>query len=54
MIKAHQEVNLLNGKESIHIEDDFLVMNAVGCGAKAYGWPLFIPEEFDKPILDSV
>ena len=33
LIKAHQVVNLINGKESIKIEDDFVVMNAVGRGA---------------------
>ena len=42
-------VNLINGKESIQIEDDFILMNAVGRGARAYGWPVFIPEKFDKP-----
>ena len=40
LIKAHQVVNLINGKESIQIEDDFVVMNAVGRGARAYGWPI--------------
>ena len=49
LIKAHQVVNLINGKESIQIEDDFIVMNAVGRGARAYGWPVFIPEKFNKP-----
>ena len=49
LIKAHQVINLINGKESIQIEDDFIVMNAVGRGARAYGWPVFIPEKFDKP-----
>ena len=49
LVKAHQVVNLINGKESIQIEDDFIVMNAVGRGARAYGWPVFIPEKFDKP-----
>ena len=33
LIKAHHVVNLINGKESIKIEDDFVVMNAVGRGA---------------------
>ena len=37
LIKAHQVVNLINGKESIQIEDDFVVMNAVSRGARAYG-----------------
>ena len=37
LIKAHHVVNLINGKESIQIEDDFVVINAVGRGARAYG-----------------
>ena len=49
LIKTHHVVNLINGKESIQIEDDFVVMNAVGRGARAYGWPVFIPEKFNKP-----
>lgn len=42
-------VELMNGKEDIHIHDDFIVMHGVGRGARAYGWPVFIPERFDKP-----
>ena len=38
LIRAHQVVNLINGNESIQIEDDFVVKNAVGRGARAYGW----------------
>ena len=40
LIKADHAVNLINGKESIQIEGDFVVMNAVGRGARAYGWPI--------------
>ena len=40
LIKVHQVINLINGKESIQIEDDFAVMNAFGRGARAYGWPI--------------
>ena len=35
LIKAHQVVNLINGTEIIQIADDFVVMNAVGRGARA-------------------
>ena len=40
LIKAHQVVNLINDKEIIQIEDDFVVMSAVGRGTRAYGWPI--------------
>ncbi len=41
-------VRLINGREGIHIHDDFIVMHGVGRGARAYGWPVYIPEQFQK------
>jgi glyoxylase-like metal-dependent hydrolase (beta-lactamase superfamily II) len=41
-------VRLINGREDIHIHDDFIVMHGVGRGARAYGWPIYIPEQFQK------
>lgn len=39
-------VKLINGRSDIHIHDDFIVMHGVGRGARAYGWPVYIPEQF--------
>ena len=41
-------VRLINDKRDIQIHDDFIVMNGVGRGARAYGWPVYIPEMFRK------
>ena len=41
-------VRLINDKQDIQIHDDFIVMNGVGRGARAYGWPVYIPEMFRK------
>ena len=41
-------VRLINGNKGIHIHDDFIVMHGVGRGARAYGWPVYIPEMFRK------
>lgn len=41
-------VRLINNQPDIHIHDDFIVMNGVGRGARAYGWPVYIPEMFRK------
>ena len=41
-------VRLINGREDIYIHDDFIVMHGVGRGARAYGWPVYIPEQFRK------
>ena len=41
-------VNLINGEKDIHIHNDFIVMHGVGRGARAYGWPVYIPEQFRK------
>lgn len=41
-------VRLINGTTDIHIHDDFIVMHGVGRGARAYGWPVYIPEQFRK------
>ena len=45
---ALQIVSLINGSTDIHIHDDFILMHGVGRGARAYGWPVFIPEQFRK------
>ena len=41
-------VRLIDDREDIHIHDDFIVMHGVGRGARAYGWPVYIPEQFRK------
>ena len=41
-------VRLIDGREDIHIHDNFIVMHGVGRGARAYGWPVYIPEQFRK------
>lgn len=41
-------MRLMNGAKDIHIHDDFIVMHGVGRGARAYGWPVYIPEQFRK------
>ena len=41
-------VRLINGREDTQIHDDFIVMHGVGRGARAYGWPVYIPEQFQK------
>lgn len=41
-------LRLMNGAKDIHIHDDFIVMHGVGRGARAYGWPVYIPEQFRK------
>lgn len=46
---AYDIVNLINGRQTIQIHDDFIVMHGVGRGARAYGWPVYIPEQFSKP-----
>ncbi len=43
---AYQIVQLINASEDIRIHDDFIVMHGVGRGARDYGWPVFIPEQF--------
>ena len=42
-------VGLINGSKAIRIFDDFIVMHGVGRGARDYGWPVYIPERFNKP-----
>ena len=44
--EAYQIVQLINAREDIRIHDDFIVMHGVGRGARDYGWPVFIPEQF--------
>ncbi|XOV85490.1 MAG: MBL fold metallo-hydrolase [bacterium] len=43
---VYQIVQLINAREDIRIHDDFIVMHGVGRGARDYGWPVFIPEQF--------
>lgn len=46
LASASQMVNLINGAEGIRILNDFIIMNGVGRGARAYGYPVFTPERF--------
>lgn len=39
-------VTLINGATDIRILDDFILMHGVGRGARDWGYPVFIPEEF--------
>ena len=48
---ASRIVLLINGKEDIHIHDHFIVMNGVGRGARAYGFPTYTPERFRQARL---
>ena len=48
LVDASKIVRLINGNKGIHIHDDFIVMHGVGQGARAYGWPVYIPEMFRK------
>ncbi|HBF62577.1 MAG TPA: hypothetical protein DDW59_04025, partial [Gammaproteobacteria bacterium] len=48
LVDASNIVRLINGNKGIHIHDDFIVMHGVGRGARAYGWPVYIPEMFRK------
>ncbi len=47
--EAAQIVQLINGAKDIRIHDHFIVMNGVGRGARDYGYPVFIPEQFRAP-----
>lgn len=46
LLQALQVVSLINGNTDIRILDDFIVMHGVGRGARDYGWPVYIPEQF--------
>ena len=48
LLDAANILRLINGREDIHIHDDFIVMHGVGRGARAYGWPVYIPERLQK------
>ena len=48
LVDASNIVRLINGNKGIHVHDDFIVMHGVGRGARAYGWPVYIPEMFRK------
>ncbi len=48
LVDAMGIVRLINGRRDIHIHDDFIVMHGVGRGARAYGWPVYIPQMFRK------
>ena len=39
-------VTLINGNTDIRILDDFILMHGVGRGARDWGYPVFIPEQF--------
>ncbi len=43
---ALQAVTLINGATDIRILNDFILMHGVGRGARAYGYPVYIPEQF--------
>ena len=39
-------MQLVNGREDIRILNDLIVMHGVGRGARDYGYPVFVPEQF--------
>lgn len=41
-------VTLINGATDIRILDDFILMHGVGRGARDWGYPVFVPEEFQN------
>ena len=43
---ALQAVTLINGRTDIRILNDFILMNGVGRGARDYGFPVYVPEQF--------
>ena len=43
---ALQAVTLINGATDIRILNDFILMNGVGRGARDYGFPTYVPEQF--------
>ena len=49
LTQALQIVALINGREMIEVAADFIVMNGVGRGARAYGWPVYTPGPLQKP-----
>lgn len=51
LAEADQAVQLINGREDIRILNDFILMNGVGRGARDYGYPVFVPEQFREVRL---
>ena len=49
--RVREVVNLINGAERIEVLPDFIVMNGVGRGARAWGYPVYMPEYLQKPGL---
>lgn len=43
---ALQAVTLINGSTDIRILNDFILMHGVGRGARDYGFPVYVPEQF--------
>lgn len=43
---ALQAVTLINGATDIRILNDFILMHGVGRGARDYGYPVYVPEQF--------
>ncbi len=46
---ALQAVTLINGDKDIRILNDFILMHGVGRGARDYGYPVYMPEQFQTP-----
>lgn len=46
LLECFQAVQLINGREDIRILNDMIVMHGVGRGARDYGYPVFVPEQF--------
>ena len=45
---AYNLLRLINGQTDIRIHSDFILMHGVGRGARDYGWPVYIPEQFQS------
>ncbi|MFK7915874.1 MAG: hypothetical protein AB8B93_18320 [Pseudomonadales bacterium] len=51
LAEAFDAVQLMNGRQDIRILNDFILMHGVGRGARDYGYPVFVPEQFRQVRL---
>lgn len=49
--ECHDVTKLINGAERVEILPDFIVMNGVGRGQRAYGYPVYTPESMRSARL---
>lgn len=51
LTEGFNAVQLINGRQDIRILNDFILMHGVGRGARDYGYPVFVPEQFRQVRL---